>query len=111
MCLFCKIIAGEIPSKKAYEDESVLAFYDIAPQAPVHILIIPKKHIDSAQALTDADDALLSHLFQTARTLAAERGLDKSGYRLITNVGEDAGQSVKHLHLHLIGGRTLKWDN
>lgn len=111
MCLFCKIAAGEIPSKKAYEDESVYAFYDIAPQAPVHILVIPKTHIESAQALTRENDALLGHMFEVARQLAAENGLDKTGYRLITNVGADAGQSVPHLHLHLIGGKTLKWDN
>ena len=111
MCLFCKIAAGEIPSKKAYEDESVYAFYDIAPQAPVHILVIPKAHIESAQKLTREDDALLGHLFEVARQLAQENGLDKTGYRLITNVGADAGQSVPHLHLHLIGGKPLKWDN
>ena len=111
MCLFCKIAAGEIPSKKAYEDESVYAFYDIAPQAPVHILVIPKAHIESAQALTREDDALLGHMFEVARMIAVEKGLDKTGYRLIANVGADAGQSVPHLHLHLIGGKTLKWDN
>lgn len=110
-CLFCRIIDGEIPSKRAYEDESVLAFYDIAPQAPIHILIIPKRHIDSAQALSEADTGLLGHIFEVARELAEKNGLDKSGYRLISNVGEDAGQSVKHLHFHLIGGRQLKWDN
>lgn len=111
MCLFCKIAAGEIPSKKAYEDKRVYAFYDIAPQAPVHILVIPKAHIESAQKLTREDDALLGHLFEVARQLAQENGLDKTGYRLITNVGADAGQSVPHLHLHLIGGKPLKWDN
>ena len=111
MCLFCKIAAGEIPSKKAYEDESVYAFHDIAPQAPVHVLVIPKKHIESAQTLTREDDALLGHMFEVARTIAVENGLDKTGYRLITNIGADAGQSVLHLHLHLIGGKTLKWDN
>ncbi len=111
MCLFCKIVTGEIPSKKAYEDETVYAFHDIAPQAPVHILVIPKTHIESAQTLTRADDALLGHMFEVARTLAVETGLDKTGYRLITNIGADAGQSVPHLHLHLIGGKTLKWDN
>lgn len=110
-CLFCKIAAGEIPSKKAYEDERILAFHDIAPQAPVHILIIPKQHIDSAQAITPSDNELLGRLFEVARRLAKENGLDKSGYRLITNIGADAGQSVKHLHFHLIGGRALKWDN
>lgn len=111
MCLFCEIAAGNIPSKKAYEDESVVAFYDIAPQAPVHILIIPRKHIESAQMLTEEDDALLGKLFSVARKLAAETGVDRTGYRLITNVGADAGQSVPHLHLHLIGGKTLSWNN
>lgn len=110
-CLFCKIISGDIPSNKAYEDEKVLAFYDIAPQAPVHILIIPKEHIGSAQELSTDNNELLGHMFAIARKLASEKGLDCSGYRLVTNVGDDAGQSVKHLHLHLIGGRTLKWDN
>ena len=110
-CLFCRIAAGEIPSAKVYEDELVYAFRDIAPQAPVHVLIIPKKHIESAQALTAEDDALLCHMFACARRIAESEGVAKSGYRLITNVGDDAGQSVHHLHLHLIGGKTLKWDN
>ena len=110
-CLFCRIAAGEIPSAKVYEDELVYAFRDIAPQAPVHVLIIPKKHIESAQALTAEDDALLCHMFACARKIAESEGVAKSGYRLITNVGDDAGQSVHHLHLHLIGGKTLKWDN
>ena len=110
-CLFCKIIAGEIPSQKAYEDEEILAFHDINPQAPVHVLIIPKQHIRSADALTEADDATLCRLFAAARRLAGELGLSGKGYRLITNVGADGGQSVPHLHLHLIGGRPLRWDN
>ena len=110
-CLFCRIAAGEIPSAKVYEDELVYAFRDIAPQAPVHVLIIPKKHIESAQALTAEDDALLCHMFACARKIAESEGVAASGYRLITNVGDDAGQSVHHLHLHLIGGKTLKWDN
>ena len=104
MCLFCEIAAGNIPSKKAYEDDSVVAFYDIAPQAPVHVLIIPRRHIESAQALTDADNTV-------ARELAVTLGVAESGYRLITNVGKDAGQSVPHLHLHLIGGKELNWNN
>ncbi len=111
MCLFCEIAAGTIPSKKAYEDETVVAFYDIAPQAPVHVLIIPRKHIESAQALTETENALLCHMFEVARSLAVELGVAESGYRLITNVGPDAGQSVPHLHLHLIGGKTLNWNN
>ena len=110
-CLFCEIAAGNIPSARVYEDELVYAFRDIAPQAPVHVLIIPKKHIESAQALTSEDDALLCHMFACARKIAESEGVAASGYRLITNVGDDAGQSVHHLHLHLIGGKTLKWDN
>ncbi len=110
-CLFCEIAAGNIPSARVYEDELVYAFRDIAPQAPVHVLIIPTKHIESAQALTSEDDALLCHLFACARKIAESEGVAASGYRLITNVGDDAGQSVHHLHLHLIGGKTLKWDN
>ena len=110
-CIFCKIANGEIPTNKVYEDELVYAFRDIAPQAPVHVLIIPKKHIESAQALTAEDDALLCHMFACARKIAESEGVAASGYRLITNVGDDAGQSVHHLHLHLIGGKTLKWDN
>ena len=110
-CLFCAIAAGEIPSSKVYEDELCYAFYDIAPQAPVHVLLIPKKHIESAQALTAEDDALLCHMFACARKIAESEGVAASGYRLITNVGDDAGQSVHHLHLHLIGGKALKWDN
>ena len=110
-CLFCEIAKGNIPSAKVYEDELVYAFRDIAPQAPVHVLIIPKKHIESAQALTAEDDALLCHMYACAGRIAESEGVAKSGYRLITNVGDDAGQSVHHLHLHLIGGKTLKWDN
>jgi len=110
-CLFCEIAAGNIPSAKVYEDELIYAFRDIAPQAPVHVLIIPKKHIESAQALTHEDDALLCHMFACARKIAKSEGVAASGYRLITNVGDDAGQSVHHLHLHLIGGKRLKWDN
>ena len=110
-CLFCEIAKGNIHSTKVYEDELVYAFRDIAPQAPVHVLIIPKKHIESAQALTAEDDALLCHMFACARKIAESEGVAASGYRLITNVGDDAGQSVHHLHLHLMGGKTLKWDN
>ena len=92
-CLFCKIAAGDIPSKKLYEDEQVVAFYDIAPQAKVHFLVIPKKHIPSAAALTEEDGALLGHVFAVIAKLAREQGLD-NGYRVISNVGEDAGQTV-----------------
>ena len=105
-CLFCKIAAGEIPSNKLFEDDQLLAFYDIDPQAPVHFLVIPKKHISSAAALTEADGALLGHVFAVIAKLAKEQGLD-NGYRVISNVGEDAGQTVKHLHFHVLGGEKL----
>lgn len=108
-CLFCKIAAGVIPSKKAYEDDSVLAFYDIDPQAPVHVLIIPKRHISSALEI-EADDAeLLCHMFGVARKVAEELGIAKTGCRIVTNVGRDGQQSVPHLHLHLLGGRSMQW--
>lgn len=110
-CLFCSIAEGSIPSAKVYEDEKVYAFKDIAPQAPVHVLIIPKKHIESAQAVTEEDNELLCSMFAAARHIARELGVDETGYRLITNVGADAWQTVPHLHLHLLGGKALKWDN
>ena len=108
-CIFCKIVEGTIPSKKAYEDDTVLAFYDINPAAPTHVLIIPKKHIKSAQTVAPEDGALLCHMFEVAQKLATELGVAEEGYRLVTNVGEAAGQSVPHLHLHLLGGRSLEW--
>ena len=108
-CLFCKIAEGAIPSKKAYEDDSVLAFYDIDPQAPVHVLIIPKRHIASVDKLTRDDAELLSRLFTVAQKLARELGVSETGYRVVSNVGSDAGQSVPHLHLHLLGGRSMEW--
>ena len=105
-CLFCKIAAGQIPSNKLYEDDQLLAFYDIDPQAPTHFLVIPKQHIDSAAALTESDAALLGHIFTVIAKLAKEQGLE-NGYRIISNVGEDAGQTVKHLHFHVLGGEKL----
>lgn len=108
-CLFCKIAAGEIPATTVYEDGEVLAFLDIAPQAPSHVVIIPKRHIPSAHALEQGDDALLGRLFQAARVIADERGIAEGGYRIVTNVGADGGQSVGHLHFHLLGGRSLAW--
>ena len=105
-CLFCKIIAGEIPSKKVYEDESVFAFYDIAPQAPVHFLVIPKAHIESAGAVTAENSAVVAHIFEVIAKLASELGLE-NGFRVITNCGEDGAQSVKHLHFHVLGGTKL----
>ena len=105
-CLFCKIAAGEIPSDKVYEDEQILAFRDIAPQAPVHVLIIPKTHIESAAALTEETSALVAHIFEVIAKLAPTLGLE-NGFRVITNAGEDGAQTVKHLHFHLLGGTKL----
>ena len=107
-CVFCKIAKGEIPSKKAYEDDQILAFYDLDPQAPVHILLIPKAHIASANELTEENSAVVSHIFLTAAKLAKELGLEK-GYRIVNNCGEDGGQTVQHLQIHLLGGRPMKW--
>lgn len=108
-CLFCKIAAGEIPSNKLYEDDTLLAFYDIDPQAPVHFLVIPKRHIASAAALTEDDAALLGHIYAVIAQLCRKLGVDESGYRVVTNVGEDGGQSVKHLHFHVLAKRSLAW--
>lgn len=105
-CIFCKIIAGEIPSKKAYEDDKVLAFYDIDPQAPTHILIIPKRHCDSVM---DADDDTMAYMIKIAKQLAIREGIAENGFRLVVNTGADGGQSVMHLHLHLLGGRRFNW--
>ena len=106
-CLFCKIIAGEIPSKKVYEDENVYAFHDINPNAPVHVLVIPKKHIASIQEVTAENVAAVSAVLQAIPTIAAELGLAEKGYRVITNCGEDGGQTVGHLHFHILGGKKL----
>ncbi len=108
-CLFCKIVAGDIPSQKVHEDELVLAFDDVNPVAPVHQLIVPKQHIASAADLTETDAELLGRLFAVAADLAAKAGLPDSGYRVVTNVGADGGQSVDHLHFHLLGGRVMTW--
>lgn len=105
-CLFCAIIDGEIPSTKVYEDELCLAFHDINPLAPTHILILPKAHIPSANAIDETNSAVVAHIFELVPRLAAAEGLD-NGYRVITNCGPDAGQSVQHLHFHLLGGRKL----
>jgi histidine triad (HIT) family protein len=107
-CLFCKIVAGDIPSTVVYQDEDVFAFRDINPQAPQHILIIPKRHIPSIVELTLEDGPILAHLFTVTNKLAQDLQLER-GYRVVTNVGKDAGQSVLHLHFHLLGGRALKW--
>ena len=103
-CLFCKIAAGEIPSTKVYEDEQVLAFRDIAPQAPVHVLVIPKKHVSGWYDAKDEDDALLAHLMRVAAQVAKAEGIVESGFRVVSNCGPDARQTVPHLHLHVLGG-------
>lgn len=105
-CLFCKIAGGEIPSKKVYEDELLCAFWDIEPQAPVHVLIVPKAHIQDANGITAENSAVVAHIFEVIPKIAKELDLG-NGYRVVTNCGEDAGQSVKHLHFHLLGGKHL----
>jgi histidine triad (HIT) family protein len=107
-CLFCRIVSGGIPSKKAYEDDTALAFYDIDPKAPVHVLIVPKKHIASVVAAEAEDFRLIAHLLQVAQRLAVELKLD-NGFRLVINTGREGGQTVDHLHVHLLGGRFMSW--
>ncbi|MDD6704454.1 MAG: histidine triad nucleotide-binding protein [Clostridiaceae bacterium] len=107
-CLFCKIINGEIPSSKVYEDDTVFAFRDIEPQAPTHILIIPKQHIKSAAEIDENNSAVISHIFEVAAKIAKQEGLD-DGFRIVNNCGDIAGQTVKHLHFHLMGGREFTW--
>ncbi len=106
-CLFCKIIAGAIPSERVYEDSYAYAFRDISPQAPVHVLIVPKAHLSGLDGLPGAEDRLLADLLRAAHTIAVQEGIDGSGYRLISNCGPDACQSVHHLHFHLLGGKQL----
>lgn len=105
-CIFCKIIKGEIPSSKVYEDETVLAFNDIAPQMPVHIIVIPKQHICCAAEINEGNSSVVGHIFEVIAKIAKEKGLD-NGFRIINNCGEDGGQTVKHLHFHLLGGEKL----
>jgi histidine triad (HIT) family protein len=108
-CLFCRIVAGEIPSTKVDEDGAILAIRDINPQAPTHILLMPKAHIGSAQDLGKPDGGLLGTIFAMSADLADREGIASTGYRVVTNVGDDAGQSVDHLHFHLLGGRRFTW--
>ena len=105
-CLFCKIVAGEIPSTKVYEDETVLAFRDIAPQAPCHVLVIPKAHIADVNGITAENSAIVAHIFQVIPQIAKAEGLE-NGYRVVSNCGADAGQTVQHLHFHILGGKQL----
>lgn len=108
-CIFCRIVAGEIPSRRVFEDDEVIAFHDQAPRAPTHVLVIPRLHLTSALELEASDGPLLGRLFAAAATVAREQGIAESGYRVVTNVGRGAGQSVDHLHFHVLGGRPLSW--
>ena len=109
MCIFCKIIAGEIPSTKVFEDDTVLAFRDIEPQAPQHVIIIPKEHIPSANAITEENSKVIAHIFKVIPKIAKELGVFESGYRVVNNCGNDGGQTVSHIHFHLTGGRQFGW--
>ena len=106
MCLFCKIIAGEIPSTKVYEDETVYAFRDINPQAPTHVLVVPKTHIEDCNGITAENSNLVAHIFEVIPQIAKAEGL-ANGYRVVSNCGADAGQTVQHLHFHILGGKPL----
>jgi histidine triad (HIT) family protein len=108
-CLFCKIVEGSIPSTKVYEDDEVLAFRDIDPKAPTHVLVIPKRHIASLNDAADGDAALMGKIVLVSRRLAAAEGIDAAGYRLVNNCGDDGGQAVHHIHFHLLGGRRMTW--
>jgi len=109
-CIFCKIASGEIPSGKVYEDDTVLAFRDLEPQAPTHVLIIPKKHVAGMMEFTAADKELAGHILtEVAPAVARSCGVDAGGFRLVTNIGADGGQTVGHLHFHLLGGRAMAW--
>lgn len=108
-CLFCQIVEGKIPARMVHQDEDLIAFHDIDPKAPTHVLVVPKRHIASITELADGDDALVGRLVRTARDLAQKHGLADRGFRLVFNAGDDAGYSVHHIHLHLVGGRKLAW--
>jgi histidine triad (HIT) family protein len=108
-CLFCKIVAGEIPAKRVYEDDKVMAFEDINPQAPTHVLVIPKRHVATLNDLQEGDDGLVGILVRRAAAIAGEHGLAAGGYRTVFNCNSDAGQTVFHIHLHLLGGRRMSW--
>ena len=108
-CLFCKIDKGETPAEKVYEDDRIFAIQDINPQAPVHLLIVPKSHHSTVLEIQESDHELMGSVFTVANQLARERSLDQSGFRIVVNCGAEAGQSVFHIHFHLLGGRTMKW--
>jgi histidine triad (HIT) family protein len=108
-CLFCKIARHKIDSAVVYEDEEVMAFHDVSPQAPVHVLIIPKNHIESVNTIDETHQSLMGKMMIVARLISVDLGIDKSGYRLVINCNKDGGQTVYHLHMHLMGGRQLHW--
>lgn len=108
-CIFCKIINGEIPSKKIYEDEKVIAFHDISPEAPVHFLVIPKEHIQSANELNNQNSNIIAHIFIVINKLVRELNISETGYRIVNNCGKNGGQTVNHIHFHVLGQRDLKW--
>lgn len=109
-CIFCKIINREIPSDIVFEDDKILAFKDVNPIAPVHVLIVPKEHIESAMDLNDDNSLVVAHIFNKASEIAEKMGVAASGFRIVNNCGKDGGQTVMHLHFHLIGGKTLPWE-
>ena len=108
-CVFCKIISGDIPSEKVYEDDDLLAFEDLSPAAPVHVLIIPKKHMSTLRDIGEADRELIGAIFVAANKIAVEKGLAEEGFRIVANCGENGGQTVFHVHYHLLGGRRMEW--
>ena len=108
-CIFCKIGTGQIPSRVVYQDEDVFAFEDGNPQAPVHVLVIPKRHIDALSDMRDGDHAVVAHLLEVGVLIAKKKGIAESGYRIVVNNGQDAGQTVFHLHFHMLGGRRMNW--
>jgi len=108
-CLFCKIVAGKVPAARVYEDDQVIAFNDINPKAPMHVLVVPKRHVATLNDLSEADDALVGAMVRVAATVAKERGHDGAGFRTVFNCNAHAGQTVFHIHLHVLGGRVLTW--
>lgn len=108
-CIFCKIVKGEIPAKKVYEDDKVIAFNDISPQSPIHILVIPKNHISSANDINNENKEIIGHIFSVISNIAKSEGIADKGYRIVNNCGEDGGQTVSHIHFHILGGRQLQW--
>lgn len=109
-CIFCKIINGDIPSKKVYEDDKVYAFYDIQPAAPVHVLVVPKEHIANVNEIDENNADIIAYIFTVINKLVKELGISETGYRIINNCGKDGGQTVHHLHFHILGGKTLPMD-